>query len=282
MPNPTKNFFWLFFRVLVVLIFLLTAGCAKKIEKPPLPPIAVKPEKPTEYVRPGNALVKVEPDRVPALLDDADALTLEMALLKSVSYYERNSTRKFQFGHDFYSGADLKSSLLEFLAIIKSNNPLEAKEMAIRDHFNIYRSVGRATTGKVLFTGYFEPIINGSLEKSEKFNWPIYRVPDDLVVVDLSRFRDKYKGERIVGRVDKREIVPYYSRRDIDKEGYLSNKGLEIAWLSDPLDVFTLQIQGSGTICLPDNSCFQVSYAESNGRDIPLYRQIHAGQGHFI
>jgi membrane-bound lytic murein transglycosylase A len=123
----------------------------------------------------------------------------------------------------------------------------------------------------VLFTGYYEPVLKGSPERSEQYRYPIYRKPDDSVVVQLGKFREKYRNERLVGRIENGELVPYFTREEIDGAGVLENRGLEIAWFADPIDIFFLHIQGSGMICLPDGACFQVSYAQSNGR---AYRSI--------
>jgi len=272
---------------LVFIISWLFAGCFKAVEKPapspvppaaapaPAPPVAppVKPAEPAKKpVKAEGALVSVDPKTLPPLFDsrDTDMLALELAALRSISYYEKASWRKFRFGGDLYTADELKQSLLEFLRILKGPEPPAVKDRLIRENFLAYKSVGRQS-GSVLFTGYFEPILNGSAQKTEKFKWPIYKTPDDLVVIDLGKFKDKYRGERIVGRVDKRELVPYYDRREIDHNNRLEGRKLEIAWFADPVDVFNLHIQGSGIICFPDRKCIQVSYADANGRS---YRSI--------
>jgi membrane-bound lytic murein transglycosylase A len=91
-------------------------------------------------------------------------------------------------------------------------------------------------------------------------------VPRDLVVVNLGKFNNKYDAERIVGRVADREVVPYYSRGDIDNKGVLGKQGREIAWVSDLIDVFFLHVQGSGMIRFPEGGFMQISFAETNGR----------------
>ncbi len=141
----------------------------------------------------------------------------------------------------------------------------------MRQTFDVYKASGSAPSGRVLFTGYYEPLLKGSLEKTDHYRYPIYRRPDDSVVVQLGKFREKYRNERLVGRVENGELLPYFTREEIDGAGVLENKGLEIAWLADPVDIFFLHIQGSGMICLTDGKCFQVSYAQSNGR---AYRSI--------
>jgi membrane-bound lytic murein transglycosylase A len=257
----------------------LIAGCFKApvtVEKPtpPVsPPAVVKPPEPEKPVKAAAALVRVDAGTLPPLFDcrETDLPALELAALKSISYYEKTPGRKFRFGPDTYTAEELKQSLLEFLDILKGAALPAVKDKLVREKFLAYKSIGRARNGSVLFTGYFEPILHGALQKSDKFKWPIYKTPDDLVVIDLGRFRDKYKGERIVGRVEKRELVPYYNRREIDQNNRLAGRNLEIAWFADPVEVFNLHIQGSGIVCYPDKNCIQVSYADANGRS---YRSI--------
>jgi membrane-bound lytic murein transglycosylase A len=113
--------------------------------------------------------------------------------------------------------------------------------------------------------------LKASTVETAEYCYPIYRVPKDLLFINLEKFKDRYKGERLVARIEKNEVVPYYNREEIDGEGALKGRGLEIAWFSDPVDIFFLHIQGSGKICPVGGSCFQVSYALSNGRP---YRSI--------
>lgn len=97
---------------------------------------------------------------------------------------------------------------------------------------------------EMLFTGYYEPEIRGSLTRGGEYQTPIYRVPDDL-----------------------RSGRPYLSRRELEETDALAGRGLEIAWLADPVDKFFLQIQGSGRIKLPDGSRLRVGYGGKNGRN---------------
>ena len=117
-----------------------------------------------------------------------------------------------------------------------------------------------------LFTGYYEAELRGAWGPIDGYRWPLYGVPDDLVSVDLGRFRADLKGERIYGRVKGAALVPYYNRRDIDK-GVLTGRRLELLWVSDPVDAFFLHVQGSGRVSLPDGSVVRVGFAGSNGLD---------------
>lgn len=121
-----------------------------------------------------------------------------------------------------------------------------------------------------LFTGYFEAELRGARQADDRYNHPIYRLPDDHVAVDLGRFDPKLAGRRIVGRVDAGKLRPYHPRGAIDS-GALSKRGLELLWLDDAIDAFVLHVQGSGRVILPDGSVVRVGFAGHNG--LP-YRSI--------
>jgi membrane-bound lytic murein transglycosylase A len=113
---------------------------------------------------------------------------------------------------------------------------------------------------EVLFTGYYQPEIDGSLVQTEVYRYPIYGYPADLVTAEAGE-----NGGKAVGRIDQEKFVPYYSRQEIDQLGLLQGRGLEIAWVKDPIELFFLHIQGSGLLRLPDGSTLGVGYAGQNG-----------------
>lgn len=92
-----------------------------------------------------------------------------------------------------------------------------------------------------LFTGYYEPELDGSPVRTPRFSWPIYRRPPEL-----------------------QDGQAFYDRASIEN-GVLRGRGLELAWLEDPVDVYFLQIQGSGRIKMPDGRVVRVGYAGRNG-----------------
>ena len=115
-----------------------------------------------------------------------------------------------------------------------------------------------------LFTGYYEAELRGAREKTDVCNVPLYKRPDDLVMVELGEFRDHLKGERIAGRVVSGKLKPYEDRAAIE-DGALEGKGLEIAWVDDATAAFFLHIQGSGRVKLEDGSEIRVGYDGQNG-----------------
>lgn len=122
-----------------------------------------------------------------------------------------------------------------------------------------------------LFTGYYMPVLNGSLTKTEQYKIPIYGLPDDLISVDLSEFDPALKAhKKILGRVQGKRLVPYYTHEEITG-GKIADKAPVIAWIEHHVDRQFLEIQGSGIIALPNGKKLFVGYAGQNGAP---YRSI--------
>lgn len=115
-----------------------------------------------------------------------------------------------------------------------------------------------------LVTGYYEPLLSGSRTQDKKYRYPLYGVPDDLLVVDLGDQHPDLKGMRLRGRLQGRKVVPYYSRAEIER-GDAAVRGRELLWVEDPVELFFLQVQGSGRVKLPDGEIVRVGFAEHNG-----------------
>ncbi|SDA13793.1 murein transglycosylase A [Sphingomonas sp. NFR15] len=135
-----------------------------------------------------------------------------------------------------------------------------------RSFFAQYFETAQVGDGKAFATGYYEPEIAGSRDRRRCCQVPIFGRPTDLVDVDLGQFSDSLKGKKIRGRVDGATFVPYYDRAAIE-DGALGNRAPVLAWAADPIDLFFLQIQGSGRLRLPDGSMLRIGYATQNGRD---------------
>ena len=119
-----------------------------------------------------------------------------------------------------------------------------------------------ATLG--LITGYYEPLLQGSWERSEEYRYPLYSVPEDLLVVDLGAVYPQLKGLRLRGKLVGNRVVPYHDREQLDDDQELL-EGAEILWVNSPVDLFFLHVQGSGLVELADGSIMAVGYAEQNG-----------------
>ena len=115
-----------------------------------------------------------------------------------------------------------------------------------------------------LFTGYYEPSLNGSRARQGPFQVPLHIRPPDLITVDLGKFREDLRGRRIAGRIQGGDLVPYADRTAIET-GALSGRSLELVWVDNPVDAFFLHIQGSGRVQLQDGGVLRVGYAGQNG-----------------
>jgi membrane-bound lytic murein transglycosylase A len=242
--------------IIIVAVAGLIAGCAAPIKKP------------MEEL----ALVRTSVFSYPTFTDDLEFDGLEYSILQSMAYLQKvPADRIYQFGPDHFDAAHLIQSLEQFLDFIRTNPSDRDLKKFIRDNYLVYRSVGRDQEGEVLFTGYYEPHLNGRLQPDDEFRFPIYGLPNDLIKINLSAFDQKYDGESIIGRYTGETVVPYYDRQEIDEENVLADKAVPLVWVKDPVDVFFLHIQGSGKIFLDTGEVINVHYNGSNGRP---YRSI--------
>ena len=126
-----------------------------------------------------------------------------------------------------------------------------------RDRFDWVR-VG---SGTAFATGYYEPEIRGSRTRGPGYEIPIYAKPADLVRCT------RPDGQTGRGRIDETgTCVLYYTRTEIE-DGVFADRGMEIGWAADPIELFFLQIQGSGRLLLPDGQVMRIGYADQNGRE---------------
>jgi membrane-bound lytic murein transglycosylase A len=131
-------------------------------------------------------------------------------------------------------------------------------------HFVPWQVVNADETTSGMVTGYYEPLLRGSRTASGRFRYPIYAVPSDLLVIDLSSVYPELKHRRLRGRLEGNRVVPYLARGDIDRDAS-PLKGTELVWVDDAVDLFFLHIQGSGQVELENGERLRVGYADQNG-----------------
>lgn len=119
-----------------------------------------------------------------------------------------------------------------------------------------------STSGTI--TGYYEPLLNGSRLPTEKFRYPLYAAPDDMITVDLAEVHPDLKHKRLRGKLNGNKLVPYYTRAEIEA-GSAPLKGRELVYVDDPVESFFLHIQGSGQVKFEDGTSMRVGYADQNG-----------------
>lgn len=239
---------------------VLLAGC-------PAPPPAPPPAK-----APPASMAALERVPCPRFEDDLGFAGLEEALAQSIAWLKRQPPeRGFSFGPDHYPAAHLLLSLERFRDLLSRQPPAGGLEAQLEADYLCYHATGRDGDGQVLYTGYYEPVLEGRLEPHAEFRHPVWGRPEDLITVDLGEFAERLRGERIAGRLEGKRLVPYPERRDIEERGLLYDRARPLAWVRDPVGLFFLHVQGSGKIALENGTLLQLAYDGANGRP---YRSI--------
>lgn len=155
--------------------------------------------------------------------------------------------------------ADLRFTLEHLRAVLSrlSDDPdLLTREFAWRE-----------VRPEPLVTGYYEPEIEASLVPDPKYPVPIYGLPRTLKSVDLGAFHPRWAGQTLLYRIEGDAVAPFYSRAEIDAQAALDATDTPIAWTKSRIDVYFLQVQGSGRLRLPDGTIRHILYAGKNGLD---------------
>jgi membrane-bound lytic murein transglycosylase A len=151
-----------------------------------------------------------------------------------------------------------------------SVNGRAAARLFFENHFIPYRVAGSDGSAEGFITGYYEPTLRGSRKPSARNRYPLYGAPGDLLVLDLGDLAPELKASAPRVRIVGNRVVPYYTRAQIDGEG-APLRGKEIAWVEDAIELFFLQVQGSGRIALEEGGIMRVGFAGHNGHP---YRSI--------
>lgn len=234
-----------------LLLAALLAACATQPPAPPTPTPAPQPEPgpiPAPQPTPPQTWPTLKPadwTALPAWGGDSLAATWP-ALLQSCSTLQKQSA---------------------WQAVCADAQALRAPDDAtvrafLERRFQPWQATQDDGSDEGLVTGYYEPLLKGSRVRTERARYPLYAVPDDLITVDLASLYPELKSLRLRGKLIGNKVVPYAARKDIEAPGF---SGRAIAWAEDPVDLFFLQVQGSGRIELPDGSHMRVGYADQNG-----------------
>ena len=230
--------------------FALLAACAtRQVAPPPVQPPPVQPQPPQPAVPPppANAVAEGVSLSGPAILDESEAEQALAAFRLSCGSVTRRTDK---------SGL---TNPADWAAVCSQAATVQPGAAAA--FFQSAFDWVRVGDGKAFATGYFEPEIPASPVQAPGYDVPIYVAPPDLTRCTLPT------GQTGRGRIDENgQCVLYFSRAEIEN-GALAGKGLELAWAADPVDLFFLQIQGSGRLRYPDGTIVRIGYAEQNGRD---------------
>jgi membrane-bound lytic murein transglycosylase A len=230
-----------------VVVVVVLGGCARKPIKAPT-----------------EALRKVRP--VP-IRDDGDRVTL-LESLRLDEVRLRNKGVTLRKGTETVEGARYADAVASLLAALEQdmNGDLDAM---VRARFEFHEVYGDKEWGDVLVTGYYEPLLDGRLQEEGKFTQPLLRRPDDLVEVVADKFPGLKEFAPLRGRVEvdatgRKRLLPYYTREEIQRFPKKERDRLALAWV-DPFEAFVMQVQGSGTVLLPDGDRVRLGYADQNG-----------------
>lgn len=151
-------------------------------------------------------------------------------------------------------------------------------KLFLKHHFIPHQVLNLDGSDEGLITGYYEPLLNGSRTPSQQYRYPLYAPPDELLIIDLGNVYPELKNLQLRGRLEGRKVVPYYSRAEIEN-GPVSLRGRELLWVSDQVELFFLQIQGSGRIALENGEILRVGYADQNGHPYQSIGKLLVEQG---
>jgi membrane-bound lytic murein transglycosylase A len=170
----------------------------------------------------------------------------------------------------FLQSCSMLLTKTEWIDVCTTASAMPAKRTAesvrqfFRANFEPWRVVNADESETGIVTGYYEPLLRGSRTRTAEFKYPLYSAPQDLVTVDLSEVYPDLKFRRLRGRIVGNKLIPYLDRSEIDSSAS-PLRGLELAYVDNPVELFFLEIQGSGQIQLPDGSRMRVGYADQNG-----------------
>ncbi|MGE4519761.1 MAG: murein transglycosylase A, partial [Desulfobacteraceae bacterium] len=183
-----------------------------------------------------------------------------------LSYYGAfDEDKEFCFGDKNIKKTELEESLKNFKIFIGTDPSSKELETYISGNFTLYSPYSKEKEKSFLFTGYYEPELKGSLEKTDKYIYPLYLLPENIVYVELEKFSSSYGSKKLTARKEGNRIIPYFTNEEIAFENALEHDGEVIVWLDSQVDLFFLQIQGSGKVYLENGDVLRVHYAGTNG-----------------
>ena len=283
--SPYKNY-QLIPQVLLLGIYFLIASCSTK---DPNRTTSIYQEKPYKYgqkqdnkfdYRKNRLQTKKQPESVlkdppidsiadlKGFTDDMDSASLKRAINNQLAVmFEQDKASPVRLGNFTLTRGRLVETLQAFQKLLQKNLPQEEFNKKVSKEFLLYR-VGKGKRKKMLFTGYYRPVIPASPIPTPRYRFPIYQMPEkDLQMVK------KQSGIRLVGsktgitkirKIQSGKNWRSLTREEIDTKGALDKHGLEVAWLENELERYFLHIQGSGVLEYPNGRRQGVRYQGSN------------------
>ena len=251
---------------LATIVILIVTGCTDKR------PVLIKTEDVEKIVVPKETqplvkpIKKIENPIFSEIIksDPKDDENFSKALSHSKEYYSKPTVLQSTFTYDDqnYTGKQMLESLELFERITDGSKTYEEFIEQLSENFDVYES--KNSKNSALVTGYYAPLLRGSLEKTDKYNVPLYPVPSDIITANIKNFSSSLPSKEIVGRIDGKEMVPYYTRGQIESGALHDTKPL--IYVDSKIDAFFLEVQGSGSVALENGERVNIGFAGKNGR----------------
>ena len=228
-------------------LFICLVGCERKSEQTP----SVEPETAEDFVLKEASYNQLEGFEQDDSKDILHAFQLSCSrILTSQSDFIGKG--KIQIPTKIYKPLCVQAMLLQ---------PQDFKSF-IKENFIPYAVLYKENPeGK--FTAYYESMLHASYQKSDKYRFPVYGKPDDLIEFNPRDFDESMPSKRFVGRVQNQKLVPYFTREEIVTAPFHAPV---ILWADSYVDLYIMQIQGSAVAKLDDGSEVRIGYADTNGR----------------
>ncbi|MBC7786937.1 MAG: murein transglycosylase A [Methylophilaceae bacterium] len=266
--------------LLLVLLVLLTDACGKQNIKP----VTVKHQGPTQTTAcdcvnsSSNKPADITPVQLPESRPTSGSKPIDTpkiadySLLKPAKWDEIDGLNQDDLTQAWPAWIQGCSTLINTpawkSACTAANSVKGTSNYAIniyyKKYFTPYLTNNADGTDTGLITGYYEPLLNGSRHQSVQTPYPLYSLPTDLVTVELADIYPDLKFKRVRGKLVGNKVLPYYTRAEIEAVPS-PLQGHELMWIDDIIDVFFLQIQGSGLVQLENGEQVHVGYADQNG-----------------
>ncbi|MCS6970485.1 MAG: MltA domain-containing protein [Planctomycetota bacterium] len=237
---------------LLCVLALLAGGCARRAPPPAPPP---PPNYSAALPEGRAALVEVDPATLPPLrLSPEERSALQAGIRHSLAFLERASSAE-RFPRELPIDRALVQRTLRDLAALLATASDEELERALRTRYRAFASVGWDGSGTVLFSGYYTPILAASWTRDERYRYPVYKRPPQLVGGGV---HEQAQWRRADGT-----LVPCPPYQELEASGALA--GLELLWFADPWEAYTVRVQGSAKVRLRDGQVIDIGYAGTTG-----------------
>ncbi len=261
-------------QAILAFVFLLLAGCSTMPPEPAAagcppcaacpscpPPVATTPTVPPPFSR---TLQAAEWSELPGWRDD-DVAAAWTAFLQSCRGIVGRA-----YGGEWKRVCELAREA--------GGRPGFDARAFFQDNLRPYAIVADDGSTSGTITGYYEPLLQGSRQRTRKFEQPVLGVPDDLLSIDLSTVFPELKDKRLRGRLEGKRVVPYWTRAEIVSRGE-AIPARTLLYVDDAVELFFLQVQGSGRVRLTDGSLVRLNYADQNGHAYQSIGRVLVARG---